>query len=334
MPQPPPAAPPGHQGPRPRRLLDQLRHAIRSRHLSLRTETAYVAWARRFILFHDKRHPRELGAAEVAAFLSHPATAQGVSAATQNQATSALLFLYRELLGRDLDMPHGVARPKRKPVLPVVLSRDEVRAVLGALEGTQRLVATVLYGGGLRLMEALRLRVKDLDFDRGQLLVRRGKGGRDRRAPLARSLAPDLRAHLETVRMRHQRDLAEGVRAVRLPGALGRKLPGAATEWGWHWVFPASRLTPDTGTGELLRHHLHQTSVQRAVRDAARRTGLAKRVTCHTFRHSFATHLLESGTDIRTVQELLGHRELKTTMIYTHVLDQGPLGVRSPADHL
>jgi integron integrase len=318
----------------PPRLLDRMRQTARLRHLSRRTEDAYVAWARRFILFHGKRHPRELDAPDVVAFLSDLAVRLRVSASTQNQATAALLFLYREVLGLELAGLEDVRRAPRSQRLPVVLSRDEVRAVIAQLAGVHRLVATLLYGGGLRLLEALRLRVKDVDFARRQLVVREGKGDRDRMAPLPRVAEAPLRRQIERVAALRRGDLAQGVWGASLPGGLARKYPNAPRELAWQWVFPATRLGFDPVTRLRFRHHLHETAMQRAVKGAVARAGVPKRATCHTFRHSFATHLLEDGADIRTVQELLGHRELRTTMIYTHVLEQGPLGVRSPADRL
>jgi integron integrase len=326
----PPTAPPPSGPPR---LLDRVREAARLRHLSPRTEDAYVAWIRRFILFHDRRHPREMCAPEVVAFLTHLAARRRVGPTTQNQALSALLFLYRTILGRDLEGLDDAARAHASRPLPVVLSRDEVRAVLARLPDPHRLVATILYGGGLRLLEALCLRVKALDPARGQLTVRHGKGAQDRRAPLAARLRDSLRHHLERVRPVHERDRREGI-GPWLPGALAQKYPNAHLEWGWYWVFPARRTGIDPRTGAIFRHHLHETALQRAVKEAAARAGIPKRVTCHSFRHSFATHLLEDGSDIRTVQQLLGHRDLRTTMIYTHVLQRGPLGVTSPLDRL
>jgi len=306
---------------------------MRLRHMSRRTEEAYLGWIRRYIHFHGVRHPDAMGASEVVAFLDHLAVEREVSASTQNQALSALLFLYRAVLDRRLEGLDAATRARGIRALPVVLSRDEVRDVMARLAPRDRLVAMLLYGGGLRLLEALRLRVKDVDLQRRQVTVRQGKGRRDRRCPFPVRLGRPLLEHLEASRRLHGEDRDAGV-GVRLPDALGRKYPAATGEWSWYWIFPAQRPTADEHTGELFRHHLHETVLQRAVKRAARRAGLAKRVTCHTFRHSFATHLLEDGADIRTVQELLGHRDLKTTMIYTHVLDRGPLGVTSPADRL
>jgi integron integrase len=270
----------------------------------------------------------------VVAFLSDLAVRRRVGASTQNQALAAILFLYRSVLGRELEGLGTAVRAPRPPSLPVVLAREEVRAVLAQLGGTYRLVATLLYGGGLRLLEALRLRVKDVDFARRQLLIREGKGNRDRGAPLPRIAELPLRRHIERVARLHRDDLAQGVQGAPLPGGLAQKYPNAPREWAWQWVFPATRIGVDPATGRRFRHHLHESAVQRAVKQAVAAAGISKRASCHTFRHSFATHLLEDGADVRTVQELLGHRELRTTMIYTHVLEQGPLGVRSPADKL
>ncbi len=319
---------------RPVRLLDQVREACRVRHYSQRTERAYTQWVKRFVLFHAKRHPREMGAVEVGAFLSHLAVAGRVSASTQNQALAALVFLYRQVLDApalpfELD---DLVRARVPSRLPVVLSQDETRALLANLAGESRLVAALLYGAGLRLLEALRLRVKDLDLERGEIVVRDGKGRKDRVTMLPRSLAADLRAQLERAHALHTGDLASGYGAIALPDALERKYPGAARDWGWQWVFPASRRFRDGETGTERRHHLHETVVQRAVRRAVHAAGIAKPASCHTLRHSFATHLLASGYDIRTVQELLGHRDVRTTMIYTHVLNRGGRGVRSPLD--
>ena len=314
-------------------LIQRYREELQARHYARRTVATYEQWLRRFLRFHQRRHPHEMGSAEVNAFLTHLAVEGQVSASTQNQALSALLFLYRELLERDLDL-EGVIRARRRPRLPVVMSVAEVRAVLERLDGVEALVAGVLYGGGLRLMEALRLRVHDLDLQRLQITVRDGKGGKDRRTMLPSRLAEGLKAHLEAVRRLHRQDLAEGYGKVQLPHALDRKYPHAPVEWGWQWVFPQQHRWRNSETGEQGRHHLDPTVIQKAVRRAVLASGIITPATCHTFRHSFATHLLETGQDIRTIQELLGHQDIKTTMIYTHVLNRGPLGVRSPADAL
>lgn len=316
------------------RLLDRVRLEARRRRLSIRTEEAYADWVRRFVRFHGLRHPRELGADDVAAFLTHLAVERGVSASTQNQALAALLFLYRDVLFRELGPLPAAIRARRPKRLPMVLSRAEARRLIANVSGVERTVALVLYGGGLRLHEALRLRVEDLDFERHELTVRSGKGDRDRRTMLPATAAIELRAHLERVRQLHERDLEAGEGRVLLPHALERKLRGAEREWVWQWVFPAPRYSTDPRTGDTRRHHLHPDRVQRAVRAAAKAAAIDKRVTCHTLRHSFATHLLEAGYDIRTVQELLGHRQVTTTMVYTHVLNRGGLGVRSPLDTL
>jgi len=321
---------PGEPGPK---VLTLVRRAIRLRHYSRHTEEAYVAWVRRFVRFAGLRHPSQLGEAEVEGFLSGLAE-MGVSATTQNQAASALRFLYEEVLGRPFARPAGVVHAKEPGRVPVVLTREEVRAVLGRMRGTPRLVALLLYGSGLRLLEALTLRVKDIDFGRGEIVVRRGKGARDRVTMLPGRVRRELVEHLGRVERRYRADVARGAGYVELPGGLGRKLPMAGREWAWQWVFPAARLHRDAASGEWRRHHLHESVVQRAVTDAVREAGIAKRATCHTLRHSFATQLLETGHDIRTVQELLGHSDVRTTMIYTHVLNRGRLGVRSPADSL
>ena len=329
----PPAA--GSPAPKPKQsLLERARREARLRRLSLRTESSYLAWIRRFVRFHGRRHPRELGAAEIEAFLTHLAVEEEVSPSTQNQALAAILFLYRDVVGIDPGRLDRVVRAKRPKRLPTVLSRREARAVLAGLEGPPALVATLLYGGGLRLLEALRLRVQDLDFDGGEIVIRDGKGGRDRRTMLPRAIVPALESHLARVRALHDQDLRAGHPRTPLPGALGRKLPNAATDWRWQWLFPAAKLSTDPRTGLTLRHHLAPERIQRAVVKAARDADISKRVTCHTLRHSFATHLLEAGYDIRTVQELLGHRQVSTTMIYTHVLNRGGLGVRSPLDQI
>jgi integron integrase len=321
-------------GPAKPRLLDRVRLALRARHGSRRTEKTYVAWIRRYILFHGKRHPAEMGADEITQFLSALAVEGNVAASTQNQALSAVLFLYRHVLEQELPWLDGVVRAKRAARLPVVLTREEVRAVLSELHGPPRLMAILLYGAGLRVLECARLRVKDVDFAANQLVVRGGKGDRDRVTMLPGAVKANLTRHLERARSQHDRDLQHGAGWVELPWALARKYPNAAREWAWQWVFPATRIYVDRVTGQRRRHHMHETVLQRAVKDAVRRAGITKPATCHTFRHSFATHLLEDGHDIRTVQELFGHRDVSTTMIYTHVLNRGPAGVRSPADRM
>ncbi len=322
------------QPPAPPRLLDQVRAAIRSRHYSPRTEEAYVLWVKRFILYHGKRHPREMGHAEISAFLTHLAVNKRVSASTQNQALAALLFLYHEVLRQKVERIEEVVRAKAHQRLPVVLTRDEVRIVLKHLDGTPWLMAMLLYGSGLRLMECAQLRIKDVDFGANQILVRGGKGDKDRITMLPGSAKEPLDRHLAVVRRQHEKDLTRGAEWVALPGLLARKYPNAGREWGWQWVFPATRQYVDRETGQKRRHHLHESVLQRAVREAVLRSGIPKLATCHTFRHAFATHLLEDGYDIRTVQELLGHRDVATTKIYTHVLNRGPRGVRSPGDRL
>lgn len=316
----------------PVRLLDRVREAIRVRHYSQRTEKAYLGWIRRYVLFHGKRHPDTMAADEITTFLSHLAVVGKVSASTQNQALSALLFLYRDVLGRELAWMDGIVRARRPLRLPVVLDRAEVAALLRELQGVEHLMASLLYGSGLRLLECCRLRVKDLEFRRGELLVRDGKGGKDRVTMLPAGLRAALESHLTRVHEQHDRDSRAGLGSVELPEALDRKYPSAAFDWGWQWVSPATRLYLDPVTGRRRRHHLHETVLQRAVREAARRAGITRPATCHSLRHSFATHLLEAGYDIRTIQELLGPRDVSTTMIYTHVLSRGGRGVRSPLD--
>jgi integron integrase len=320
--------------PRKPRLLDAVREAIRLRHYSRRTEQAYIGWIRRYILFHGKRHPAGMGAEEVTRFLSSLAVDGKVSASTQNQALAALLFLYGEVLRVELPWLRDLVRAGRPQHLPVVLSRTEVGAVLLALRGTPRLMGALLYGAGLRLLECCRLRVKDVDFGANQIIVRSGKGDRDRVTLLPPAIVPALQRQLARVRSLHERDLRAGAGWVELPHALGRKYPNAGRELTWQWVFPATRTYREPASGQRRRHHLHETVVQRAVYLAVRESGLTKPASCHTFRHSFATHLLEDGYDIRTVQELLGHRDVRTTMIYTHVLNRGPAGVRSPLEGL
>ena len=315
-------------------LLEKVRECLRVRHYSLRTEEAYLGWIKRFVWFHGKRHPRDMGAAEVEAFLTDLAVKRGVSAATQNQALAALLFLYKEVLGIQLPWLDEMVRAKRPQHLPTVLTVREVGAVLAGLEGTLCLIARLLYGTGMRLLEGLRLRVKDVDFDMRQITVRDGKGAKDRVTMLPAALAEPLRAHLAHVKALHEGDLAEGFGAVWLPDALMVKYPNAPKEWGWQYVFPAGSFSADPVSGVRRRHHVQEQAVQRAMRKAALAAGIAKPVSPHTLRHSFATHLLESGYDIRTVQELLGHKDVSTTMIYTHVLNRGGKWVVSPLDRL
>ncbi|MGH8213939.1 MAG: integron integrase [Rhodanobacteraceae bacterium] len=314
------------------RLLDQLRARMRRLGLSLRTEEAYVGWVRRFILANDKRHPRELGARHVEAFLTHLATRAHVSASTQSQALSALLFLYREVLRQELPWMDEIRRAKRPDRLPMVLSREDVASLLSEMTGVTWLMASLLYGSGLRLMECLRLRVQDVDFLRREITVRHGKGGKDRRTMLPGRLIEPLQAQLAEARRIHERDLGAGFGEVWLPDALARKYKNAAREWAWQYIFPASTRSTDPRSGVTRRHHLDESVLQRAVKDAVRRAGLVKPATCHTLRHSFATHLLEEGYDIRTIQELLGHKDVSTTQIYTHVLNRGGRGVFSPLD--
>jgi integron integrase len=314
-------------------LLGVLQDRLLARRYSARTVEAYASWVRRYVRFHRPQHPRVLGEPAVRAFLTHLARDRGVSASTQNQALAALLFLYRHVLQSPIAAPSGVLQAKRPVRVLVVLTRDEARLVLESMDGVPRLVASVLYGGGLRLLEGCAMRVKDLDLERGELTIRGGKGQQDRRSVLPRSLVVPLRQHLARVRALHLRDVEEGAGFVALPDALRRKLgAGAARSWPWQWVFPARTVYRDAVSGARRRHHVHESVLQRAVPAAARAAGLSKRVTCHTFRHSFATHLLESGYDIRTGQERLGHRDVRTTMVYTHVLNRGGLGVRSPLD--
>ncbi|MCL2162429.1 MAG: integron integrase [Betaproteobacteria bacterium] len=319
---------------RPPKLLDQLRGAIRARHYSIRTENVYCDWARRFILFHGKRHPRDMAADEVTAFLTHLANERNVSASTQNQAKSALLFLYRQVLGIELPWLNEIVRAKRGTRLPVVLTPREVRDLLGATQGTMGLIVGLLYGTGMRLLECLRLRVKDVELTRREILIREGKGNKDRVTVLPENLVLPLQKHLVRVKTLHDADIAAGFGEVYLPDALTRKYPRAARQWGWQWVFPSPVRSTDPRSGAQRRHHIYPESVQRAVREAARHVDIAKPCSPHVLRHSFATHLLQAGYDIRTVQELLGHSDVKTTMIYTHVLNRGGRGVISPLDAL
>jgi len=319
---------------RPPRPFDRVREAARVRHYSRRTERAYLVWIRRFIFFHEKRHPAEMSAPEITKFLSSLAVEGNVAASTQNQALSALLFLYRDVLEQDLPWLDDVVRAKRPARLPVVLTRDEVRILLSHIHGVPRLMTVLLYGSGLRLLECARLRMKDADFTRNQLVVRGGKGDKDRVTMLPAAVKAELTRHLEVMKQRHEEDTRRAAGWVELPLALARKYPNAGREWPWQWVFSATRMCVERATSQRRRHHLHESVLQRAVREALQRAAIPKRVTCHTFRHSFATHLLEDGHDIRTVQELLGHRDVSTTMIYTHVLNRGPAGVQSPVDRM
>lgn len=316
------------------RLLDLMRTELRARHYSARTEKAYCLWVRRFIVFHRLRHPSEMGEDEINRFVTHLAVDERVAASTQTQALSALLFLYRYVLGLDLGEMRGLVRARPSERLPVVMTRAEVRAVLAELSDEHWLMASLMYGAGLRLTECLRLRVQDIDFSANEIMVRDGKGAKDRVTMLPESLKGPLRAQLRRAREVHEHDLAAGWGRVVLPDALDRKYPNASADWKWQWVFPQERRWRDPKTGRQGRHHVHPTLLQRAVKVAVARAGVPKNVGCHTFRHSFATHLLEGGYDIRTIQELLGHKDVRTTMIYTHVLNKGGRGVRSPMDDM
>ncbi len=316
----------------PPRLLDQVRDKLRVKHYSIRTEQTYSGWIKRYIYFHGKRHPKEMGAAEIEAFLTHLAVEGNVSASTQNLAKSALLFLYREVLAIELPWLDNVTQAKVPKRLPVVLTVSEVQNVLSRLNGTHLLIASLLYGGGMRLMEAVRLRVKDVDFERREILVREGKGFKDRVTMLPETVIAPLQAHLKKVKALHAEDLAQGYGEVYMPFALDKKYPTAGTDWGWQYIFPSKNLSVDPRSGKTRRHHVDEKGVQRAVKQAVRNAELTKPATPHSLRHSFATHLLQSGYDIRTVQELLGHSDVSTTMIYTHVLNKGGRGVVSPLD--
>jgi integron integrase len=315
-------------------LIGQLRDALRSRHYSRRTEQAYTLWVRRFIRFHQLRHPATMGAEEINAFVTYLAVKQHVSASTQTQALSALLFLYRHVLNREIGALGDLVRARKSRRLPTVLTQDEVKAVLAQLDGDTWLMAALMYGAGLRLMECLRLRVQDIDFARNEITVRDGKGGKDRMTMLPASIKPALKEQLRRARAVHERDLADGFGCVQLPDALERKYPAAPAEWRWQWVFPQEKRWVDRKTGGQGRHHTHETIVQKSVKAAVRHADITKHAGCHTLRHSFATHLLVAGYDIRTIQELLGHKDVSTTMIYTHVLNRGGHGVQSPVDSL
>ena len=313
-------------------LLDQVRDQIRTLHYSIRTEEAYLKWIREFILFNGKRHPQDMGATEISRFLSYLARERNVAASTQNQALSAILFLYRVVLDQPIDWVDGVERAKKPQRLPVVFTREEAKAVLNHLRGEMCLMASLFYGSGLRLLEAVRLRVKDVDFNQAQIIVREGKGNKDRVTMLPAALVGPLQKQLARVKAIHEMDIREGFGRVYLPFALARKYPNADRDWGWQYVFPASKRSVNPRSGQVQRHHIAETALQKAVRGALRRAGINKPGSCHTFRHSFATHLLEDGYDIRTIQELLGHADVQTTMIYTHVLNKGGKGVCSPLD--
>jgi integron integrase len=317
---------------RPKKLMEQVQDAIRLKHYSYKTEKSYVGWIRRYIFFHDKRHPKDMGSAEIEAFLTHLAVEEKVAASTQNQALNAILFLYKEVLKQDLDFKVDAVRAKRSKYLPTVLTKDEVFAIIKQLSGVHQLLIKLLYGTGLRLNECLSLRVKDVDFAQEQIIVRDTKGNESRVTMLPESIAEELNIHLQSVKILHQQDLQKGYGSVYLPFALERKYPRAKYDWVWQFVFPSGSISKDPPSGEVHRHHLHESSLQKALKQAVRQAGIQKKVGCHTFRHSFATHLLQNGYDIRTVQELLGHKDVKTTMIYTHVLNRGGKAVRSPLD--
>ena len=314
------------------KLLEQVRDVIRCKHYSIRTERAYIDWIKRFIIYHGKRHPGEMAEEEVAEFLTHLARDLNVAASTQNQALSALLFLYKQVLKQEIGWLEKVQRAKKPPKLPVVLSRGEVKQIFGHLHGVPKLMAGLLYGSGLRLMECVRLRIKDIDFELAQITVRDAKGGKDRITMLPLNVSEPLRRHLLRVKAQHEQDLEDGFGSVHLPFALARKTPKAAREWPWQYAFPSSRLSVDPRNGEKRRHHIAEGLLQSALKRAVDAAGIVKRANCHSLRHSFATHLLTKGYDIRTVQELLGHKDVSTTMIYTHVLNRPGIGVKSPLD--
>ncbi len=313
------------------KLLDKVRTDLRSKHYSRKTETAYTNWIKRFILFHNKRHPKDMGAEEIKAFINNLVTNHHVSSATQSQALQGILFLYKNILTKDVGWIENIKRSSRVKHLPVVLSKKEVEQVFKNLDGTNKIIVSLLYGSGLRLAEALNLRIKDIDFDYKQILVRDGKGEKDRHSILPDSIFPELKKHLNSVYLKHKQDLKNGKGETILPYALKKKYPNAGKEFGWQYAFPADKFIKEKESGLIFRWHIHESTIQRAVKDAVRKSGMTKPASPHTFRHSFATHLLENGYDIRTIQELLGHNSVKTTMIYTHVLNRG-LGVKSPLD--
>ena len=316
----------------PKRLLDQVRDRIRLKHYSIRTEESYLSWIKRFILYHGKRHPKDMGEKEIEAFLTHLAVELKVASSTQNQAFNAILFLYRDVLHMHLDNQINAVRAKKPKKMPTVMTKSETSRVIGAMSGVHKLIAMMLYGCGLRTMECIRLRVKDVDFEMNQIMVRDGKGMKDRVTVLPDTVKPPLKEHLERLKMLHRADLAQGYGRVYLPYALGRKYRNADREWGWQYVFPSKSLSKDPRSGMIRRHHVNESTLYKAVKNAVCLAGIDKKVSCHTFRHSFATHLLEEGYDIRTVQELLGHEDISTTMIYTHVLNRGGKAVKSPLD--
>ena len=315
-------------------LLGEMRDLIRRKHYSIRTEQAYLEWAKRYILFHGKRHPQEMGEAHIVAFLSHLAVQRNVAASTQNQALNALVFLYKQVLGREDLVLEGIARAKRPERLPTVFDRNEVARLLALIDGTPKLVCALLYGCGLRLLECLRLRIQDIEFGQHQIIVRSGKGAKDCATLLPEELEGPIRDQMTVAAELHRKDLAAGLGEVYLPFALERKYPNAAKAWGWQYLFPAGNTAVDPRSGKTRRHHLGESAIQRALKKAITAAGIHKHGSCHTFRHSFATHLLEDNHDIRTVQELLGHKDIRTTMIYTHVMNKGPLGVKSPLSGL
>lgn len=318
--------------PKPKKLMDQVRDALRTQHYAYRTEQTYMDWIKRYILFHNKRHPNEMGEKEIQAFLVHLAAERKVAASTQNQALSSILFLYRVVLQKEIILPPGLINPSRPNRLPTVLSQAEAMNVINQMRGVPRLMTKILYGSGLRLIECLRLRVKDIDFDNHQIIVRGGKGDDDRYTILPDSVAAEIQHNLQDIKALHEKDLRDGYGETALPNALARKYPNAGKEWVWQYVFPASQRSLDPASGVIRRHHLDESVLQKAIRQAARAAKIDKPVSPHVFRHSFATHLLQSGYDIRTIQELLGHKDVKTTMIYTHVLQRGGLAVKSPLD--
>ena len=317
---------------RPKKLLEQVQDVIRLKHYSYQTEKTYIYWIRRYILYHDKRHPKDMGSAEIEAFLTHLAVNENVAASTQNQALHAVLFLYKEVLKQDLDLKVDAVRAKKSKHLPTVLTKDEVFLIIKHLSGVHQLLIKLLYGTGLRLSEGLSLRIKDIDFAQKQIIVRDTKGNESRVTMLPESISEELKIHLQSVKIIHQQDLQKGYGSVYLPFALERKYPRAKYDWIWQFVFPSGNISKDPRSGEVRRHHLHESSLQKALKQAVRQAGIQKKVGCHTFRHSFATHLLQDGYDIRTVQELLGHKDVKMTMIYSHVLNRGGKAVRSPLD--